>query len=73
MLFTQLITPKEDWREFVQLHAVKVPSHRLHWESQYGWELFKSIRVGVSVGFDDTTYRGTAVTMTLDLQTVGKK
>lgn len=71
MLFTQLITPKEDWREFVQLHAVRVPSHRLHWEAQYGWELLRLVRVGVSVGFDDTTYRGTAVTMTLDLNAMG--
>lgn len=67
MLLNRLVTPKDDWREFVQLHAVKVPSHRLHWEAQYGWDLIKLLRVGVSVGFDEGTYRGTAVTMTLDL------
>lgn len=67
MLLNRLVTPKDDWREFVQMHGVVVPSHRIHWESQYGWELLKLLRVGVSVGFDDFSYRGTAVTMTLDL------
>lgn len=67
LLLNRLVTPKDDWREFVQLHAVKVPNHRLHCEAQYGWDLFRLLRVGVSVGFDDFTYRGTAVTMILDL------
>lgn len=68
MLFNQLVLRKYViWREFAQLHAVKVPDHYLHWEAQYGWDIMKTIRVGVSVGFDDFTYRGTAVTMVLDL------
>lgn len=67
MLLNRLVTPKGDWREFVQLHAVKVPSHRLHCEAQYGWDLIRKLRVGVSVGFDNFSYRGTAVTMVLDL------
>lgn len=67
MALNRLVTPKDAWREFVQMHAVLVPRHRLHWESQYGWELLNFLRVGVSVGFDDFTYRGTAVSMTLDL------
>ena len=73
MLFNQLIPRKYViWREFAQLHAVKVPDHYLHWEAQYGWDIMKAIRVGVSVGFDDAKYRGTAVTMVLDLSTVNK-
>ena len=68
MLFNQLVPRKYViWREFAQLHAVKVPDHYLHWEAQYGWDIMKAIRVGVSVGFDDAKYRGTAVTMVLDL------
>ena len=74
MLFNQLV-PREYviWREFAQLHAVKVPDHYLHWEAQYGWDIMKTIRVGVSFGFDDAIYRGTAVTMVLDLNAATKK
>lgn len=67
MLLNRIVPPNENWREFVQIHGVAVADHRLHWESQYGWELLNFLRVGVSVGFDDFTYRGTAVSMTLDL------
>ncbi len=73
MLLNRLVKPNDAWREFVQLHAVKVPSHRLHCEAQYGWDLARTMRVGVSVGFDDFSYRGTAVTMTLDLGAASHK
>lgn len=69
MLVNRFFTPKEDWREFVQLHVVKVPHHKAHWETQYGWALFKKLRVGVSLGFDNFVYRGTAVSFSLDLNT----
>ena len=74
MLFNSLV-PRQYvvWREFIQLHAVKVPDHRLHYEAQYGIDLMKTIRVGISIGFDGATYRGTAVTMALDLNAARKK
>ena len=67
MLLTRLWQPTEEWREFLQLHAVAVANHRLHYEAQYGWDLARVLRVGVSVGFDDFTYRGAGVTMVIDL------
>ncbi len=67
MLLTRFISPTETWREFLQLHTVAVADHRIHTEAQYGWDLAQTLRVGVSVGFNDFTYRGAAVTMVLDL------
>lgn len=74
MLFNSLV-PRQYviWREFLQLHAVKVPDYRLHWEAQYGLDLMKAVRVGVSIGFDDATYRGAAVSMVLDINAMARK
>jgi len=46
---------------------VKVPSHRAHWELQYGIDLLRIWKFGVAVGFDNMTCRGAAFTMSLDI------
>lgn len=73
LLFTRLMTPREGLREFVQMHSVAVPHHRLHWEVQYGWDLLNMLRLGVSLGFNDQVYRGAAFTMILNLNAAQKK
>ena len=67
MLLTWLTCNGMLLKEYVQAHVVKVPSHRPHWELQYGIDLFRFWKLGVAVGFDDMTCRGAAFTMSLDI------
>lgn len=68
MLLTRAVRNPGLVREYLQLHAVKVPTHRVHCELQYGIEFVQTLRLGVAVGFDGKTCRGAAFTMSLDIQ-----
>ncbi len=67
MLLTWLTRNGMFLKEYVQAHVVKVPTHRPHWELQYGIDLFRFWKFGVAVGFDDMTCRGAAFIMSLDI------
>ena len=68
MLSTRLIRMPDVISEYIQLHFVKVPTHPAHFELQYGVDLARCWRLGVAVGYDGTSCRGVAFTMSLDLQ-----
>jgi len=72
MMLTQLTRNGMLLKEYVQAHVVKVPTHRVHWELQYGIDLLNIWRLGVAVGFDKMTCRGAAFTMSLNLYEAAK-
>lgn len=67
LLLSRWLNQPELLREYLQLHAVKVPQHRAHWEMQYGIQLIELWRMGMALAMDGMTWRGIAFTMSLDL------
>lgn len=53
--------------EYVQCHVAQVADRPTHWEVHYGIDLLDMLRLGVAVGGDGGTYRGTVFTMTFDV------
>ena len=72
MLLSQFTRNGIFLREYMQAHVVKVPTHRVHWELQYGIDLMRIWKFGVAVGFDEMTCRGAAFTMSLDIYAASK-
>lgn len=68
MLLTQWTRNPDLLKEYLQVHAVKVPDRRMHTELQYGVNLVNKLRLGMVIGWDDNHYRGMAFTMVLNLQ-----
>lgn len=55
-------------RELLQLHAVRVAEHQLHWEGRYAVDLLNMVQLGISVGFNDMKCAGFSLGMILNLE-----
>lgn len=60
------ITKRHWLRDYVQLHVVKTEACPMHTELTYGIDVSKKFRMGLSAGFDDDRYDGTAFTLQFD-------
>ena len=72
MLLSQLTRSSDLMQEYVQAHVIKVPSHRVHCELQYGIVLVRTWRLGVAAGMDGTKWHSLRFTMALDISSPRK-
>lgn len=75
MLIGRLLNSKESKiksssqiTEFIQLHTLQVPHTRFYTELVYGWDLWKKVRIGGTVGFRGVDYEGVALQLVLNLK-----